>query len=154
MNDTCEGVAPAASGKDRHEHDGGPDRLCAACRKTMRDADASGASSWELFCGEADNGTFRHFYGSKIQVEMCGEERIAVVRIAVDEAGPYWGWHYSHHPFNGSFKGKVSMIYSNAIGVEICFPYGAAAEMERGRGRIVRLRAELVRRVERKNGTR
>jgi hypothetical protein len=100
--------------------------------------------SWQLLALER-NGRFDHFYGSALQVRMCGSAPMALVRLTIDKDGPYWGWYHSFHPANGSYLGQISMIYSHRVGVEICFAYGPDAETARGRGEIVRLRVERIR---------
>ena len=154
MSERCEGVEISARSWESHDADGGSDRLCAACRKAASDADAAQPQSWELFCGEDGEGLFEHFYESIMQVKMCGNERIVRVRLVPDDAGLYWGWYYGHHPANRSFKGDVSMVYRHKLAVEVCFAYGTDAETKRGRGKVVRLRAELVRRLAKEEGDR
>lgn len=45
----------------------------------------------------------------------------------------YWGWRITgeEHPV---------FVYPHPVLLEICFPYGIPAEVEKGRGRVVRLR--------------
>jgi hypothetical protein len=87
----------------------------------------------------------RHFYSHPKLYRPCGlTGTILKVRVHLDPEGRYYGWHY----YDGYFKGKVSMIYSNRIGTEMCFTYGSKAEEERGRGKIVRLRVEILGPVE------
>jgi len=105
-------------------------RLCWPPRRALRPKDRS----WQLFAEERDGG-FEHFYGSTIQVRMCGNHPIALVRLVLDTNGPYYGWYHSFHPHNGSHRGTVSMIYTNRVCVEICFSYGPEAETARIAGR-------------------
>lgn len=101
--------------------------------------------SWLLFANLYPNGLLRHFYLSTLQVRMCGNDPIVLVRLTLDENGPYWGWLYSDHPTNGELAGHLSMIYDDPRGVEICFPYGTESSERRGYGKVVRVRAEVIR---------
>ena len=74
----------------------------------MREADATQVQSWERIAMERGD-HFEHFYHSTLQLSVCGKDPMWRVRLTLDEAGPYWGWLYSHHPANGSRKGEISM---------------------------------------------
>jgi hypothetical protein len=141
----CDGTTIGSS--DRHQRDpDAEDGLCAACRATMAAADAAAPRSWVLFCERTKDGKLEHFYPAVRVVEMCGGKLEDIVRVRLEPAedGDLWGWRYSHHPVNTTYRGQVSMIYSREMLVEMCFPYGTAAEKKRGRGEIVRLKAEIL----------
>jgi len=142
----CDGTEIGSS--DRHQRDpGAQDALCAACRAKAAAADAAVPRAWELFCEKDEDGRLEHFYAATRAVEMCGAklDNIVLARLVPDVEGTLWGWRYSHHPANRSFRGQVSMIYGHEKLVEMCFPYGTKAETRMGHGEIVRLRAEILR---------
>ena len=122
------------------------DRLCRTCRKAVWDAlvQKGRTTGWELFTMRRGD-RFEHFYPSTTAVGMCGSDPIVLVRLKLDDNGPYWGWLHSMHPHNRSYRGQVSMIYSSRTLVSICFTYGPEVETKRGYGEIVRLSAEFVR---------
>ena len=60
------------------------------------------------------------------------------VLLVEDPDGPYYGWLYgSDRPGRGPV-----MVQPHPGLFEMQFPYGSAAEVERGAGRVVRLRLE------------
>jgi len=78
--------------------------------------------------------------------KMCGGKGdiLAELELAETTEDPaeddYWGWldtdgnHYS-------------MIYPREILLDVCFPYGKQVEIDRGDGRVVRLRIEICNRT-------
>jgi hypothetical protein len=138
----CEGVPLREPGWGHPPDDGG-DGLCAACRASAAKAQESAPTTWDRFA--LVRGDRLEHYNSTTQCRMCGDEPIVLARLTLDDAGPYWGWRYSMHPSNGEHRGRLSMIYPWRQAVEICFPYGPYAETARGRGWIVRARAEILR---------
>lgn len=125
------------------------DKLCCACRQSMRAKDAATSRVWSMFAlcrlKQHPEAPFEHFYGSTMQCQMSGNDPIALLRLTQDPGGPYYGWYQSHHPENRGRGGEVSMIYRRLMMVEMCFTYGSKAEVQRGRGEIIRLRAEYIR---------
>ena len=143
MSDRCEGAEWNDWG---HARPDGEDRLCTPCRRLVVEAAAVDARrTWELFAQQYEDGHLEHFYHGTAAYCVCGPEPIFLVRLTRDPEGPYWGWHYSHHPANGSNRGSVSMIYRNETLVRICFPYGVEVETKRGRGELRRFRVEVLR---------
>ena len=145
-HDRCLGSTSYSLGPDYHYADGAlPDGLCAKCRATMIAAESAQPAerTWDFFAlrrGER----FAHFYPSETQVKMCGDGPIVRVRATKDADGDYFGWYNSFHPHNGSHQGHLSFVYPHRTAVEICFPYGPAAETQRGHGEIVRARVEEI----------
>jgi hypothetical protein len=142
----CDGAVWGPLSSDYHQmEEGAKDHLCAQCRQTMLEEEAAKRPAhWDLYAGQyADH--LEHFYPSTLQVRSCGDEPVVLVRLTLAEDGPYWGWYFSYHPSNRSSKGIVSFIYRRDFLVDMCFPYGAAAEARRGTGSIVRLSAEILR---------
>jgi hypothetical protein len=141
MGDRCEGSGYGWQGA----HDADPnavDHLCAVCRAAWLQAESARPTTWDLFAMVRGD-HFEHFYPSKMQCGMCGNDPIVEVRLTLDDAGPYWGWRDSYHPVNRG-GGRVSMVYRHPMLVEICFPYGTAVEIKRGRGDVVRLRVDIL----------
>lgn len=144
----CDGVPVGAPYDERHDADlDAPDRLCGSCRTAYQAVEAAVPDRdrrWQLFAGRHGD-AFHHFYPSTTAVQMCGDDDIVLVELALDEAGPYWAWYHSHHPGNTNYRGAISLVYGNPISVEICFPYGTDAEVRRGRGRMVRVNVKALR---------
>jgi hypothetical protein len=110
--------------------------------------------SWTMFahdCGEH----YQHF-GERWWVQIHGlPEPIVEVRLteAPDDAPEedvYWGWiddvEYQQRLYGDHSRadGRPAMIWYWKGGFDMQFPYGPAAEVERGKGRIVRLLVEEV----------
>lgn len=81
----------------------------------------------------------RCFYahiGARRWVELHGLKReIVDVKITEDPQGDYWGWLATDET-------RPSMIWASLAQFRICFPYGPEAEVQRGKGVILRLRVE------------
>lgn len=59
---------------------------------------------------------------------------VTVAEVAGDdETGTHWGWVRAG-------KDEPEMIWPERAGLEMCFPYGSAIEVEHDKGRVVRLR--------------
>jgi hypothetical protein len=65
-----------------------------------------------------------------------GEQPVAVV-VSENPDGPYWGWL-------GAGDEHPCMIYGHPSLFRMCFPYGPQAEVNAGKGRIVRLDIALA----------
>lgn len=109
----------------------------------MQEAEKEAPREWKLFALDRPEG-LQHFFPSTLQCRMCGDDPIAPVRVWLDDEGPLWGWYYS--------PGKVSMIYSHRLAVEVCFAGGTEAACKLGRGRVVRLGVEKLRPAEGSEG--
>jgi hypothetical protein len=71
--------------------------------------------------------------------------RIFLVELHEDAGNPepnYWAWEPSDKP------GEFHMTQPSRSMLEVCFTYGSKAEVDRGRGRVVPVRAEVVRIIE------
>lgn len=80
--------------------------------------------------------TFFYFniFESLPQVKMCEgkfpEKRFSIT-LEINSEGNYWGWlDYA--------RNEYCMIYPHRELLEICFPYGMKAAIERGKGEITR----------------
>lgn len=60
-----------------------------------------------------------------------------------DETATHWGWmrHASAH-YQADME--PHMIWGSHAQFEVCFPYGSQAEVDRGKGRVLRLRTVLA----------
>ena len=56
-----------------------------------------------------------------------------------DEPGSYWGW-WSNGDSSRDSPPRFNHVYYHRDLVEMCFPYGTAAEEGRGRGALVPVR--------------
>lgn len=92
------------------------------------------------FAAKYKSGVYSNFYGSLIQMRLCGSGPFFEVDIIADEDGDYYTWHSTE-------KDRFHFTNSHEIGVEICFTYGSAVETKRGRGKIIRCRIEWIRDV-------
>lgn len=60
---------------------------------------------------------------------------IVEVTVAEGEDGPYYGWVDTDEQV-------PTMIHAHRILFSMCFPYGVQAEVDAGKGRVVRLTVE------------
>lgn len=77
------------------------------------------------------NGFFSYIFPSIQQTKMCGSDDIWEIDLVEDQDGSYYGWKSS--------DGDLSMVYSNQLLLEMCFPYGIETEVAAGKGNLVRL---------------
>lgn len=106
----------------------------------MSTTDRSDASvrSWPMFAGNpARDGVWLNVDRHERSVRAYGGEPVTV-SVIEDPDGPYYGWIEAD-----SQDGPV-MIQPHASLFTMQFPYGPKAEVERGRGEVVRLRVERV----------
>ena len=68
-------------------------------------------------------------------VEMYGHSEIVPVTLTEDPNGPYYGWIDAE-------RTEPTMIQRHEGMFSMQFPYGAEAEANAGRGRIVRLQVQ------------
>lgn len=98
--------------------------------------EATQPRTWAMYAARKNDGTLVNFFPHPNIVAMCtgkGDEVVPVV-LTEDPDGVFAGWVDAE-------DGEVSMIERHII-FEIQFPYGSEAEVKRGRGEVVRLRAE------------
>ncbi len=152
----CEGRDSGEWNHAPREPPDGPDGLCAACRAAMVAADAAGPQQWDRLAMQRERGEeegiFEHFYYWTGVYSVVGSDPIWRVRLTLDEAGPYHGWKYSHHPSNRNDRGEVSMVHRNIMQVKVSLGSGDEALTKRGRGTLVRLRVQPLRLAEPNEG--
>lgn len=91
---------------------------------------------WKLWAYDID-GTFFHI-GEKWWVELHGlEHPIVEVLIESSKDGAYYGWleHGENIP---------SMIWSDELRFNMCFPYGYEAEEKKEEGKMIRLNITII----------
>lgn len=91
---------------------------------------------WRMWAHRYNNGDL-HNLGSRRYVEAHGLTNpileVDVVEVADDDpATTHWGWMQAG-------KTEPVMIYPREVLFRVCFPYGVQAEVDAGRGRVVRL---------------
>lgn len=98
--------------------------------------------TWEMFAAHPSDARQGRFVtvGPRRFVELHGYTDTDIVPVTVTEApdGPYYGWmgaEYDHHKADT----EPCMIQPHAGMFSMQFPYGPEAEVEAGKGRIVRL---------------
>lgn len=79
-------------------------------------------------------------FGHPAMVRMCGREPVEVV-LTEDPDGGYYGWLQLAHLHYPAYD-EPHMVQPHAGLFEMQFPYGSAAEVERGHGEVVRMRVE------------
>jgi hypothetical protein len=94
--------------------------------------DTETATSWRMFAGRADDGSFRHTSNHPRTVEAYGHSEVVDVEVTETADGSYWGWI-------GAERDYPAMIWHRLSLFRMCFPYGPEAEEAKGRGRVVRL---------------
>lgn len=92
-----------------------------------------------------EEGTYySDIHPSIMQVNMCIEPHEPIYTIDVTEEteitdDSYWGWMDP--------DGSINMIYPAFVLMDMCFPYGSAAEEITGRGKVIRVKIEEIREV-------
>lgn len=81
------------------------------------------------------DGRFYDIFPSVFPVKMCGydEDEIWVLNLEEDTDGDYWS-------FQDTGEDTFHLIHPHKFLFDMCFPYGPDAEVEDGKGRIVRLK--------------
>jgi len=91
-----------------------------------------------MYAGKLDNGVLCDFYNHPEVIKViCGHEITFKVKLTIDDEGTFWGWYDVE-------EDDIMFIHYHKDLVDMCFPYGAKAETDRGRGKIVRLKAEIL----------
>lgn len=77
--------------------------------------------------------------GDERYVRLCARKDSPIVKVALSESesGEYWAWQDT-----GSDKYVMFQPHPGLFDMQ--FAYGAKAEVDRGRGRIVRLNIEIA----------
>lgn len=101
--------------------------------------------TWNLFAHlygrRSGPDCFMHI-GSQRYVEIHGlSEPIVEIALTEDPEGGYYGWL-------GTGNDTPSMIWPSWAQFSMCFAYGPQVEVDRGNGTIVRMKAELIRRLD------
>jgi len=91
---------------------------------------------WRMWAHRYDNGDL-HNLGSRRYVEAHGLRKpiieVDVAEVSDDDpAATHWGWM---RPTDT----EPVMIYPREVLFRVCFPYGVQAEVDAGKGRMVRL---------------
>ncbi|ACU71891.1 hypothetical protein Caci_2982 [Catenulispora acidiphila DSM 44928] len=94
------------------------------------------AGTWRMFAHRYDSGDL-HNLGSRRYVEFHGVSapivEVDVVEVSDDDpTATHWGWM-------GMDITEPVMIYPREVLFRVCFPYGVQAEVDAGKGRVVRL---------------
>jgi hypothetical protein len=96
---------------------------------------ADGLMTWEMHAHKYESGQLWNL-GPRWWVEVHGLSdpivAVTVEETPESEAPTHWGWLKTG-------KDTPEMIYPRRFLLEMCFPYGIAAEVEAGRGREMRL---------------
>lgn len=94
--------------------------------------------TWKMFGHDVRN---RYFHVGKTErfVKCFGDDPIVPVTVSIltegrHEDDAYYGWQDA-----GEYDKPPEMIWPHWKSFNICFTYGAKAEMDRGKGRIVKL---------------
>lgn len=92
--------------------------------------------AWRMFAHRYENGDLRNL-GSRRYVE-AHSVWAPIVEVSVaevpdgDPAATHWGWMATDAT-------EPVMIYPREVLFRVCFPYGVQAEVDAGKGRVVRL---------------
>ena len=106
--------------------------------------------TWRMFAGRLESSVrglaeFMNF-GDDWYVRLHGDEPV-LVELTEDPAGSYYGWIEADTPDTrrrGEFTGIPEMVQPHEGMFSLQFPYGPKAEVERGRGEIVRMSCRAV----------
>lgn len=98
---------------------------------------------WRMFA-HSRKGSYEHL-GEQWWVEIHGmPDPIVEVEVREVAAGSPDGTHWGWIDADGRDGGKPIMIWAFRGAFDAQFPYGPAAEVERGKGRVVRLAVREV----------
>ena len=91
---------------------------------------------WRMYAHRYDSGDL-HNLGSLRYVQAHGVSKpiveVDVTEVAEDDpAATHWGWLRANDD-------TPVMIYPREVLFRVCFPYGVQAEVDAGKGRVVRL---------------
>ena len=93
------------------------------------------ARHWDVFAEDCGNNRWAHF-GSEQFVRMCGgDQSVVEVRLTEDPDGEYDGWL-------DAGEDTPCLIWNSYVFLDMCFPYGIQAAIDKGRGVVVRLRCQ------------
>lgn len=84
---------------------------------------------------KCDRSGYTHIFSHWLGTKAClGRKPTAILQLELieDENGTHWAWQATGDDI-------YSMIMPSKLHFECCFPYGSKAEVDRGKGRVVRL---------------
>lgn len=94
-----------------------------------------------MYCFRRPGGDLRYFYPHPDVVRWSVDEdepgEILHVQLVPDDTGTYWCWHDAKDD-------EFYHVYHDKKLLEMCFPYGIQAEIDRGFGTAVRVRVEVL----------
>jgi len=93
-----------------------------------------------MYAGELDSGNLWDFYKYVEVLKLCEPKVIYKVQLTISNEGTYWGWYDNE-------KQDITLVYYAEGLLDMCFPYGAKAEIDRGNGEIVRLKVVKLEKV-------
>lgn len=113
--------------------------------------------SWEMYAHRVEGGprtrpgTYYEDIGSRSYCEAHGN-RYPVVKVRLTEAPAdtpdelvHWGWMFDTYDRQWiKPRDQPEMIYPAKFLLEMCMPYGIAAEEKAGHGRVIRLLVEEI----------
>lgn len=92
--------------------------------------------TWRMYAVRLDDGLLHYVEHDRRGTAMYGVTPILPVEARlvkqIDPAATHWAWI-------GAGETKPSLVYPAWPLFSICFPYGVKAEVEAGKGRVVRL---------------
>jgi len=90
-----------------------------------------------MFC-RVDGTNLRHFFPWQHGAEICSDVGyVARVVIIPDDNGTWWCWR-------STADDRVHHVWPNLDLLDMCFPYGIKAEVERGRGKYFQARVKIL----------
>lgn len=102
--------------------------------------------SWRMHAGRADERSQRHYqfehFGDPQYVLAYGHAEAVEVEVVEDPDGAYWGWVDANPRY--SPNGRPEMIWGWKAAFNMQFTFGPDAEVEAGRGQVVRLSVSEV----------
>lgn len=101
--------------------------------------DAFPPKGWDMFAHRMDDGErLHHVQPTSQMVALYGRGEV----VAVDVREIPSGSDATHYGWLEVGAKTPSMIWPSMVQLEMCFPYGMKAEVDRGRGRCVMLAIE------------
>jgi hypothetical protein len=95
---------------------------------------------YTLYCEKEGNDNYSHFFGSKIQVRMCGASDSDIVQVNIWETQE--NEEHSHFGYYDINDDEIRFIFKNELAVKMCSPDYFRSAISEGRGRIIKITLE------------
>lgn len=96
----------------------------------------------KIFYCEKKNNEYSEFFANPLGVQMCGVNKINIVKVKVREA--LENETSTHYAWWDNKDKELDFVFKKKVQVDMCFPYGAKVEIEAGYGDIIGVVVEEI----------